>query len=107
MSRTASIAAVNWPAQHKFDAMYLDLQANALELFQELDPRDERSLQFLVGSLVKLGVEQREMADLVGVSRTTVGRWANGQNIPRAPGWREWAIGELCKMLAQRTHAGV
>lgn len=102
MSRHVSIAAVDIPEQREFDAAFSDLRSKARHLFTRRDPKDELTLQFLVATLVKLDVEQKDMADLLGVSRTTIGRWAHGQNIPRSPAFREWAVGKLCDELDRR-----
>lgn len=71
----------------------------------ELDPADPQTLPFAVEALVIAGFEQKELAELIGVSRTTIGRWGQGQNIPRAPAFRKFAVetfkGHLKEAIAE------
>lgn len=43
-------------------------------------------------SLRHAGVETQEMADYLGVSRTSVSNWINGRNRPSKPAMRLWAM---------------
>ncbi|MHB8268420.1 helix-turn-helix domain-containing protein [Bradyrhizobium sp.] len=72
-----------------------------LEQVTPLDPRLESTLQDAVSSLLASNFEQRLLSDKLGVSRTTINRWANGNNIPRSPGYREWAVTTLIALLRQ------
>jgi transcriptional regulator with XRE-family HTH domain len=65
------------------------------------------TLALVVEVLLRAQFDQQELAKLLGVSRTTISRWAQGQNIPRSPGFREWAIGALRAYLRDSINAGV
>lgn len=43
-------------------------------------------------SLRHAGIETQEMADYLGVSRTSVSNWLNGHNRPSKPAIRLWAL---------------
>ena len=47
------------------------------------DPRD-RSHSYLSTARVSRGLSSQQLADLVGVTRTTVSRWENGVSVPNS-----------------------
>jgi Trp operon repressor len=66
-----------------------------------LDPADPYTLRFAVTGLLSANFEQKDLAGLVGVSRTTISRWGQGQNIPRSPPFRKWVVEALCNHLTE------
>jgi hypothetical protein len=66
----------------------------------ELDPADPEALVIATVVLLKVDFEQKALAEWVGVSRTTVSRWARKQNIPRSPVFRKWAFDLLVEHLS-------
>lgn len=67
-----------------------------------LDPEDQNTLIFTTASLLETHFAPKDIADLVGTSRTSIARWADGQNVPRSPGYRRWAVQT---MLAHLTNS--
>jgi transcriptional regulator with XRE-family HTH domain len=59
---------------------------------EEFDPEDQATLIFTTASLLETHFSPKDIADLVGTSRTSIVRWAEGQNVPRSPGYRRWAV---------------
>lgn len=47
------------------------------------DPRD-RSHSYLSTARVSRGLSSQQLADLIGVTRTTVSRWENGVSVPNS-----------------------
>jgi hypothetical protein len=66
----------------------------------EVDPEDPEALEIATFVLLKVDFEQKALAEWVGVSRTTVSRWARKQNIPRSPVFRKWAFNLLLEHLS-------
>src|ERR1041384_8074518 len=66
---------------------------------RSLDPTEPSTLTFAVQALLHLHFEQKELSELLTVSRTTIGRWAQNENIPRSPGYRKWAVETLSEHL--------
>jgi hypothetical protein len=64
-----------------------------------LDPADAGTLSFLVEALLMVHFEPAYLSEILGVSRTTIGRWVQGQNVPRSPGYRQWVVEMLKEKL--------
>lgn len=60
-----------------------------------LDPEAPETLTFATASLLETHFEPKAIADLVGTSRTSIARWAEGQNVPRSAGYRKWVVETL------------
>lgn len=86
----------------EIERAYKKAHEHAGQQLARLDPTHPRTLVLTVNSLLKAHFDQKELAQLLGVSRTTVGRWAQDQNIPRSPAFRKWAVEELTKVLQVR-----
>lgn len=57
------------------------------------------TLVCVVNALLKADLEQKDIAERLSVSRTTVSRWAQKRNIPRAGGYRQWLVETMLKYL--------
>jgi DNA-binding transcriptional regulator YiaG len=104
MSKHASFtpAPVAKTAARDVEKAFQAFMSVATDTIARLDPAKEETLQFVVGTLIRAHVEQKDMADALAVSRTTIGRWANGQNLPRSESYRTWAVEGLRRLLATR-----
>jgi transcriptional regulator with XRE-family HTH domain len=83
-------------------SMLACLLATIIENVARLDKSNENTLAVFVGALLSLNVEQKELADVLGVSRPSIARWASGKNIPRSPGFRSWAVERLLEYARER-----
>ena len=68
----------------------------------KLAPERESTLRLVVSALLRVQIEQKDMADKLGVSRTTISRWAHGKNIPRSEGYRKFVTETLLSLLQLR-----
>ena len=57
------------------------------------------TLVCVVNALLKADIEQKDIAERLSVSRTTVSRWAQKRNIPRAGGYRQWLVEMMLEFL--------
>jgi len=64
-----------------------------------LDPSAPETLQYATKAMLEAHFEPKELSALLGPSRTTIGRWAVGQTIPRSPPYRKWCVETLLKHL--------
>jgi hypothetical protein len=64
-----------------------------------MDPADPGTLSFAVEALLMLHFEPAYLSEILGVSRTTIGRWVQGQNVPRSPVYRQWVVEMLKEKL--------
>jgi hypothetical protein len=63
------------------------------------------TLTFVVSALLKSKQYSAEtLARHVGVSRPTLGRWGDGDNIPRAIGYRVWLVNSLVDFAAREAN---
>jgi hypothetical protein len=76
-----------------------EMRQKAQRYLTHLDGGDVETLSVVTEALTQLDFEQVQMAQWLGVSRTTVGRWAQRQNIPRSAAFRKWAISSLLEQL--------
>jgi len=79
---------------------YREMRIQAGNYLAPLDPADPDTLHLTVNALLKAGYEQKDLAQCLGVSRTTISRWSQKQNIPRSPAFRIWAVDTLRTQLA-------
>jgi len=82
-----------------------NMYAGLVETIANLDKYSEESLHHAVALLILAHIEQKELSDHLRVSRTTINRWAHGQNIPREPAFRAWLITRLLDILQQKRSA--
>lgn len=61
----------------------------------DLDPEHPDTLSYVVRGMLETHFEPKEIASLVGASRTTVGRWAKNEVIPRSAPYRKWLVERL------------
>jgi DNA-binding transcriptional regulator YiaG len=87
-------------AQQALEAALSHMRQTVLNHLRQLDPADPYTLRFAITGLLSTNFEQKDLAELIGVSRTTIGRWGQGQNIPRSPAFRGWVVQALCEYLA-------
>ena len=75
----------------------------------QIDPRaaDQKAVRISPGSIKKhrgrLGLSQKQLGLLLGVSSLTVGNWENGHSVPR--GQNRLAIAELRRMRVRDAQA--
>lgn len=79
--------------------------AAALAMIEAMEALNEdRFAQIVRESIWALGIEPEQVADRLRVSRSTIGRWSRGKNIPhermRAP-ILKWFRQELLKRLEE------
>jgi hypothetical protein len=79
------------------------LHASLLKHLRTFKADDPATLAFVVRALTANGYTAETLAEQVGVSRPTVGRWAEADNIPRAPGYRAWLVTTLVEFVAPAT----
>jgi transcriptional regulator with XRE-family HTH domain len=101
--------AVNSAIDTAFQVACRTMRTAAQTEFDRLDQTapETLTLALVVEVMLRAQFDQQELAKLLGVSRTTISRWAQGQNIPRSPGFREWATGTLRAHLRHSISAGV
>jgi hypothetical protein len=86
-------------AQVTFDAFTQHMRVTLQGLLNGLDARDPAAISFAVKALLTAHFEPKELAERLGVSRTTISRWGQNQNIPRSIGYRVWVIETLREFL--------
>ena len=69
------------------------------------DPLESSTIIFTVASLLETHFDPTSIATLVGTSRTSIARWADGQNVPRSPGYRKWVVDTLLGHLTDAIEA--
>jgi len=83
-----------------------ELRVKLREKIVSRDPQSNDTLIFTTASLLETHFDPKSIADLVGTSRTSVVRWAEGQNVPRSPGYRKWVVETLLSYLDQAIAVG-
>ena len=81
------------------EAAFREARSVAQKELGRLSADDPKTLTLTVEALLKTGFEQKQLSQAVGVSRTTISRWAQEQNIPRSPAFRRWAVETLREFL--------
>jgi transcriptional regulator with XRE-family HTH domain len=56
---------------------------------------------FVIAQLLEAGCEQKQLANLLGVSRASTSRWAKGIKLPPQPMYRESVVNALAKHLKE------
>jgi hypothetical protein len=106
MSRIASFIPVDGTIQEQLQFGITGIRAVlysfVAEKLGDLDRRDEKTLQTAIGALLAAYFEQKEISDALGVSRTTINRWAHGNNIPKSPAYREWMVIQIIELLRRK-----
>lgn len=74
---------------------------DVLDQMAKLNPREKSTLVAAIDALTKAGIEQKEIALKLGVSRTTVSRWAVGEKPPRAPAYTEAMVLNLMTIMTK------
>ena len=77
----------------------MEARRKFLTALQDMPPDDPETLAFTVAALIETHFDSKNIAQLVGADRTTVIRWAQGQSVPRSPGFRKWATETLMEAL--------
>jgi Trp operon repressor len=86
----------------ELQAAFNDFVILTRDRLTNLDPEKEQTLSLIVSALLRVEIEQKQMASTLGVSRTTISRWAHGRNIPRSEGYRRWVAESLLGILNAR-----
>jgi hypothetical protein len=97
---TAKQAAAKGDALETIRRGRAQFRRDVQERISALDPADPETLTIATIGVLSAGFEQKALAEWIGVSRTTVSRWARKQNIPRSPVFRKWAIDLLREHLS-------
>src|SRR5262245_36775213 len=77
------------PAAAAVCAAYLVFMHAVAACLASLDAAEPGNLTVAITALLKVGIEQKELAERLKVSRTTISRWAVGDNLPRHEDFRE------------------
>jgi hypothetical protein len=102
---TAKQAAAKGDALETIRSGRAQFRRDVQERISALDPADPETLTIATIGVLSAGFEQKALAEWIGVSRTTVSRWARRQNIPRSPVFRTWAINLLQEHLSDPVDA--
>lgn len=88
-------------AQRRVRLTYIAFLEAVLDRLEMLQPEDTASVGEAVRLLVKTGILHSEIAVLLEVSRASVGRWADGTNVPRALGFRRAILNTAIDQVTQ------
>src|SRR5580658_8507985 len=90
-------------AQQRIDQARASCLSHMMNVIYEnvgpLDKYDKKTLIILIKSLLALNIGQQQVADILGVHRVSVARWAAGTNITRSPSFRAWMVNTLLEFV--------
>ncbi len=90
------------PVDGEIDEAFLSFLERAHARVAQLNPELPTTLSKAVAVLLKAGLEQRDIAKFLHVSRTTVGRWAGSHNLPRHTDFRISMIAKCQALLSKQ-----
>lgn len=83
----------------EFKIWRCEMRRRILDKIKTLDPSDPETLIYIAAGMIETHFGPRELSEKLGTSRTTVGRWATRQNVPRSAPFRKWAVETLTLCL--------
>ncbi len=101
MSNNSDFPPTAFNALNELIEWRADLRRKIADRLEPLDPTLPETLQYATKAMLEAHYEPIELSNTLGVSRTTIGRWANGQTIPRSPAFRKWSVDRLLAHLHQ------
>ncbi len=107
MPRQSRYNTVNIIGKQAFDECFSSFYSGLLTEISALNKSDENTLQTVIVIMLNCRFEQKEIADIANVSRTTIGRWAKGQSIPKIPLFREYIVNRLIDVLRETANQGI
>lgn len=105
MSSSSAEITIDY-AEEQFRRSCTAQREELLQLSRSLDPSHPKTLIFITKNMISLNFSPIELGLVAGVTRTTVGRWAQSQNVPRAVSYRKWVVEELVRYLASCVQSG-
>jgi len=94
------------PEQIKFELARYEFMLAGQEILSKADPVRPETLSLAVQILLHAArATPAELSTACGNSQTTVGRWRDGQTIPRSAPYRKWAVAEFKKLLDTKISA--
>jgi hypothetical protein len=65
----------------------------------QTDRQVPRAFSFVIAEMLQLGFDQKELSELLKVSRATISRWASESKLPPHPDYRELVIVTIGRYL--------
>jgi hypothetical protein len=76
-----------------------DSRDKILRKIRSIGSDSPEAITYATAGLLETHFSPQELATILGTSRTTIMRWAEGKNIPRSPGFRKWAVERMAVLL--------